>query len=526
MTATLPAIHAPNHGQISLVASSVNKFSSPSDVASREDGGPNRGSGIVLKRKMTRREQEHWMKEQTIRSEIPILSIHDTAQYRNSLKQRLCTEMLQRGYHRSFAEIFELIKQQKEDRLNAGPDSMLWNQKPLTEETEKLQTMKMYLTEAERSLLKKNYLGVYENNRLLAQYFQSCGSEYKWLADHFFENCLHWSSAVADDEGKAAADGHCNIGLSLEESGRHEEAADNFEVFYALTKDKPDWMTSDGVTSMHNASCHHLARIYITIARQRFSFDGDVKTNLMFLTHAFEMAREGSDERLFGESSYQLGVSYEQNGESETALMYLQSYLDSCRSLKDNQGIGKACDAIAKSYNSQGRVDESIKYLEMFINVSEENKDEQALSEACKSLGTRFNTLGRYDQAAEYFSRSYNIARAGNNSTAISMSRVLLGVARGHQMLRDYALHVESAAWPSTQRVVEWKDARTYDFDKPVPTSTNVHEAGESTVIVSNDSPEGDAKEESLEVAEMTSGEQDLATTTTTTKDSSQPINQ
>lgn len=63
---------------------------------------------------------------------------------------------------------------------------------------------------------------VYECHRFLAQYFQSFGSEHKWLADHFFQNCLQWSMTVTDDEGQIAADGHCNIGLSLEASGKSQ----------------------------------------------------------------------------------------------------------------------------------------------------------------------------------------------------------------------------------------------------------------------------------------------------------------
>jgi hypothetical protein len=61
--------------------------------------------------------------------------------------------MLQHGFHQSFCEIFGLIKQQSDARLVAGPDSNLWNQRPLTEEHEKLDTMKRLLTEAESALL-------------------------------------------------------------------------------------------------------------------------------------------------------------------------------------------------------------------------------------------------------------------------------------------------------------------------------------------------------------------------------------
>lgn len=73
--------------------------------------------------------------------------------FQNSYKQTLCVEMLQHGYHKSFSEIFGLIKQQADARISAGPDSSLWNQRPLTEEHDKLNVMKQYLMEAESAAL-------------------------------------------------------------------------------------------------------------------------------------------------------------------------------------------------------------------------------------------------------------------------------------------------------------------------------------------------------------------------------------
>jgi len=61
--------------------------------------------------------------------------------------------MLERGFHRSFAEIFGLIKEQADRQLAAGPDSNLWNQHPLTDEPEKLDVMRNQLVEAESAML-------------------------------------------------------------------------------------------------------------------------------------------------------------------------------------------------------------------------------------------------------------------------------------------------------------------------------------------------------------------------------------
>jgi len=58
---------------------------------------------------------------------------------------------------------------------------------------------------------------VYQCNHYLAKYFQSSGD--KWLADHFYQNCLHYSANVTNDDGKVAAEGQCNVGICLEDAG-------------------------------------------------------------------------------------------------------------------------------------------------------------------------------------------------------------------------------------------------------------------------------------------------------------------
>lgn len=62
--------------------------------------------------------------------------------------------MLQEGYHKSYAELFALIRLQNDERRNAGPESAMWNQTLLESEPEKLDTLKAYLTQAEQAYRK------------------------------------------------------------------------------------------------------------------------------------------------------------------------------------------------------------------------------------------------------------------------------------------------------------------------------------------------------------------------------------
>ena len=67
------------------------------------------------------------------------------------------------------------------------------------------------------SFCSENYSDVYKCQFKLARYFQT--TKDKWLSDHFFNSCLRTSAGVKDDDGKMAAEGHCNVGLALEENG-------------------------------------------------------------------------------------------------------------------------------------------------------------------------------------------------------------------------------------------------------------------------------------------------------------------
>lgn len=484
MAATLPAINQSGSrvGMSPTVTMTINE---PHHVPSppSKPGSASRAKLLqnAQKRSQTKREREIAERKLLLRSQQPDLSKRDTAQYRNTYKHNLCVDMLKEGYHKSFAELFALIKQQNDIRNHAGPESLTWTMTLLENETDKLDILKKYLTQAESALRQENYAEVYNCQFELARYFQTTGD--KWLADHFFENCLATARGVKGDAGKMAAEGHCNVGLALEESGDTYEAAENFEMFYSLCKGHTDWELEGG-RPMHPEACNNLSRIYTAIAalceKQQADNTDSVEQQLAYLKKAYDMAKEGGDRKTAGQASYKLGLAHEKHGESSTALHYLTNYLETCRTLEDESGMGKACEAIAKSYESEGKIEESIKYLEMFVEVSEKSKDEKAISRASSCLGAMFNSLGRYDAAVENFNKAYHIARSMNDKDTINASRVLFGVASAHKMLSHMATHVQLATKPCIERLIEWKDNRGDEFEKEIPKEETTTPAPES----------------------------------------------
>ncbi|XP_074651285.1 uncharacterized protein LOC141906035 [Tubulanus polymorphus] len=422
-----------------------------------------------IKRAQGKADRERELKHQYLRAQQPMLTKPDTSIYRNSYLHNLCLDMLEKGFHRSFSELFALVNQQRADRERAGPDSITWNQVLLEDEHDKLNVLQQYLTEAESGGRRGNPKVVYKSLHELARYFQQTSD--KWLSDHFFSQCLSISSQVTDDDNLTLSEGHCNMGLAVEENGDYSNAAEHFESYHELTLNHDDWLNNNDQT-LHAEACNHLVRIYTTIAYKLEPTDES--QCLEYLLKAYNMAQEGGDKKLEGEASYRLGQGYEKTADAETALVYLMRFFEMCQELKDDDGLGLACEALAQAYQRQEKIDETIKYLKMFVEVAERSENKKAVSRACSDLGAVFNSLSQYEEAAMYFTKAYDIARAMNDKEAISSSRVQYGIAMAHKMMYRVSKHVNHANRPCMERLVDWKNNRNSSFDSPIPATDEV----------------------------------------------------
>ncbi|XP_046569064.1 tetratricopeptide repeat protein 29-like [Haliotis rubra] len=459
-----------------------------------------KASGRLVSLKHGNKEQRMLERRMQLRAGQPSLNKQETSVYRNTYKHNLCLDMLEEGFHMSFRELFALIKQQEDDRQNAGPESLMWSQVMLKDEHEKLDMLKINLTNSEAAERKGIYADVYKARYQLAQFFSSTGD--KWLADHFFLTCLQTSTMVEDDGGRTRAEAFCNMGLALEESGEYLDASEHLEAYHALSSENHGWTKEDDALTFYTDACVNLYRIYTTIGRR--VEDNDPEAALDLLLKALNMAKDSEDKHLEGEAAYTLGLAYERAGDGETALLHLNSFLRTCRQAEDHEGIGRACDAIAKAYARQGKVDDSIEYLKQFVDTAEQSGQEAAFSKACHNLGSVFNSLGRYDEASEYFSKAYNISRSMGEASAIHVNRVQYGISLAHRMMARFAKHVEEGDRQCMERLTEWKSARADDFDKPMvdPNAKAAAEAVKLPPVDVAEEEEGDKNQSSLEEEE------------------------
>lgn len=102
------------------------------------------------------------------------------ASYRNSYKKNICVDMLRDGYHKSFTELFALMEKWDAQREAARLSSLLWVQRPLEEQPDKLDHFYHYLTRAEAAERKGKWRGLGKRCRR-SQNSESLREGSKWF---------------------------------------------------------------------------------------------------------------------------------------------------------------------------------------------------------------------------------------------------------------------------------------------------------------------------------------------------------
>ncbi|XP_029458966.1 tetratricopeptide repeat protein 29 isoform X1 [Rhinatrema bivittatum] len=388
--------------------------------------------------------------------DIKEFSKREAAVYRSSHKQNISIEMLQEGYHKSFSEIFNLIEKRKCLREAGGPGSDIWLETPLEEQHDKLDQLQYFLTRAEAAQRTGRYEEVYRNQLSLAQFFKNSGDG--WLSDHFFECCFNSAKHIKLDGGKKEAESHANLGLVREKHGQLEKAAEHYETFHHLTVGRI-WKDETGRTQ-HTVACENLWRIYTLLADKMLE-NKEHKQAIRSLIKAFEMAKEGGDNKIKGESAYRLGLAYLSTGNPQSAISSLNTYMEISRKLQDNIGIGKANEALAKALESQGKITDCVQYLEKFIEIAKSGEMSQSLVESCICLGDIFNTRGRYSEACKYFKKAYKTVYSLDNLPLMEEAQVYYGIGQAHNMMMAFSNHTEAGDNVNIRSLLDWKESRT-----------------------------------------------------------------
>ncbi|XP_070786033.1 tetratricopeptide repeat protein 29 isoform X2 [Enoplosus armatus] len=381
-----------------------------------------------------------------------ILSKTEIALFRNSLKQNICVEMLQEGYHKSFSELFFLLRSDQDRRAAAEPGSAVRLQTPVDEQRDKLETMRLHLSRAEQAERTGSWSAVCEQRLFLGRYFSA--PEDLWLSLHFYHSCVDRKQGGRSRPATEAR--ACMAELYLQR-GELEQARQQAELCIKYAEDG-GWLDSAG-RPLRIRARKALWRIYSQLVDAPLDA-ADYNEALALLHKGYSIATESEDKQIEGEASYRLGLTYQSAGDHEAAKQFFNTCMQICGTLQDADGLGKSYKAMAKSIESEGNVHETVQCLEKLADISRINRLQHNLADAYLCLGNIYYTRSQYKRACEYFLQGYDVACNLGDVALLQKAQVLVASARAHSLIRKYSSDVESATPTALRRLVAWKETR------------------------------------------------------------------
>ncbi|XP_056224642.1 tetratricopeptide repeat protein 29 isoform X2 [Seriola aureovittata] len=381
-----------------------------------------------------------------------ILSKEEVAQSRNSLKQNICVKMLQEGYHRSFSEVFSLLKSEQEWREAAEPGSALRLQTPLEEQSDKLETMRRHLNRAEEAERIGSWTRVCEQRLLLARCFTA--PEDLWLSLHFYHSC---ADRKQGGRSRPATDARASMAELYLQQGELQQAMHQAELCVKQAEEG-GWLDSTG-RPLKLQACQTLWGIYNQLADAPLDA-ANYEEALKLLHKGYNIATESEDKQIQGEATYRLGAAYQRTGDHDTAKKFFSTCMQIYGTLQDADGLVKAYKAMAKSMESGGQIDDTVQCLEKLVDITQSNGLQRNLADAYLCLGNIYFKMGQFERACEFFLQGYEVACNIEDVALLQKAQVLVGSARARCLIRKYRADVKSATPTALRRLVAWKDTR------------------------------------------------------------------
>ncbi|XP_068569291.1 tetratricopeptide repeat protein 29 isoform X2 [Cebidichthys violaceus] len=359
-------------------------------------------------------------KQESVSDESPqILSKSEISLFRNSLKQNICVELLQDGYHRSFSEIFSLLSSDVDRRAAAEPGSSVTVQTPLDQQWDKLETMRLHLRRAEQAENTGCWTAVCDQRLLLGHYFSSL--EDLRLGLHFYHSCADRQQGGHSRAAAEARAGLVEVYLQLGELQRAKQQAE----LCLRQAEEGGWPDSDG-RPLRLRALRALWRIYGRLADE----DQDQDQALKLLHEGHGRAVESEDKHSESEACYRLGLTYQRAGDRDTAKQFLNSCIQMYDTLQDAEGLVKSYRALVKSIESEGNTGDTLQCLEKMADISRSNGLQTNLVDALICLGNIYYT------------------------------QVSLASARAHSLISKHIAEVEASSTAALRRPVVWKETR------------------------------------------------------------------
>uniref|UniRef100_A0A3Q2U5L0 Tetratricopeptide repeat protein 29 n=1 Tax=Fundulus heteroclitus TaxID=8078 RepID=A0A3Q2U5L0_FUNHE len=385
-------------------------------------------------------------------SDPSILSRKEIALYRNCPKQYVCVEMLQDGYHGAFSELFSLLRSDQDQRTQALPGSARLQAPPLEDQRDKLETIRLHLSLAEKAEREGAWTAVCEERLRLGRYFSS-HQDFR-LSFHFYHSC---ADRERGGRSRPATEARLHLAELYRQHGDPEEARQQAEMGLKQAE-QGGWLDSDG-RPLRLWACRELAKS-CSLLGEAFHAEKDFDTAKKLLQYGSKMALEGEDRCVEGEVLFKQGLSLQSLGDHGAARQAFSTCLQIFSELQDVNALVRNYKAMAKSLESEGNVQEALWLLEEAANTCRSSGLRGELADVCLHLGNIYCHLGQPKRACEYFLQGYKAACSTGDVTLLQKAQVKLGVTCAHVYVGQYSGDMQAASSTSVKRLVSWKETR------------------------------------------------------------------
>ncbi|KAI9524385.1 hypothetical protein NQZ68_018068 [Dissostichus eleginoides] len=425
-------------------------------VKQRQHSGPflpkipskNNNKGKKSTQHSRRKQQKEFLPPGSDKS-AEVLSKAEISLFRNSLKQNICVELLQQGFHRSFSELFLLLRSDQQRRAEEEFES---DELPLEQQWDKLETLRRHLSRAEQAENTCSWTVVCDQRLFLAQFFSS--PEDGWLCSHFYHSCADRERGGRSRPATEARACLAEVYLQLGDLQAARQQADQC----LQQAEGEGWVDSSG-RPLRLRALRALSSVYSRLADAPLEAE-DHSEALRLLHRGHSIATEAEDKKLEFDALLRLGLAYQSAGDHDTAKQLFNTCMQICGSLHDAEGLGKSYKAMSKSIESEGNTQETLECLEKLVDICRDNGLKRSLADAFLSLGNTYFTMREYSRASEFFLQGYEVSCELGDVALLQKAQVLVGISRARSLFGKFSADVESCSPAALKRLISWKETR------------------------------------------------------------------
>ncbi|KAK5893227.1 hypothetical protein CgunFtcFv8_006120 [Champsocephalus gunnari] len=348
------------------------------------------------------------------------LSKAEISLFRNSLKQNICVELLQQGFHRSFSELFLLLRSDQQRRAEEEFES---DELPLEQQWDKMETLRRHLSRAEQA-----------------------------------ENTCSWTvTGSRGGRSRPATEARACLAEVYLQLGDLQAARQQADQCLQQAEGE-GWVDSSG-QPLRLRALRALSSVYSRLADAPLEAE-DHSEALRLLHRGHSIAAEAEDKKLEFDTLFRLGLTYQSAGDHDTAKQLFNTCMQICGSLHDAEGLGKSYKALSKSIESEGNTQETLECLEKLVDISRDNGLKRNLADAFICLGNTYFTMREYSRASEFFLQGYEVSCELGDVALLQKAQVLVGTSRARSLFGKFSADVESCSPAALKRLILWKDTR------------------------------------------------------------------